>query len=199
MKIQNRVSDSAGGASVDKSSPKSRHESTPAQTSDPAADALAQYRVIVGQAASYDYGANDPDAAYRYALVRMRADYDVPALLLKQKGLSSGINIALVFQYDPDSEQVTRADGTLMEGIASAGGFRGSLFAAGDGNGILFTKLYSGTGMGSVSRITLNGNTLQNDMILEGNIMTDTNQAVKAIGKLKIDWHNIADLSDLTV
>lgn len=164
--------------------------------SDPVADALARYREIVGQAAAYDYGADDPTGAYRYALVRMGAGYDVPALLLEQD-TAFGISNVLVFQYEPDGGQVIQASGTMSEGVAQAGGYRGSLAAAADGDGILSTEFSSGSGMGSTSRITLNGNSLQSATLWEGNVVMDTDPTETEIGRLEIAWHDIADLGGL--
>lgn len=158
---------------------------------DPVAEALEQYRVIVGQASVFDYGAAEPTGNYRYALARMCTDHDVPALLLEQD-TTFGISNVLVFQYEPDSGEVIQPDGTMSEGAGQAGGYRGSLFAAGDGNGILSKEFYSGSGQGSASRVTLNGYSLQSTVLWEGNIFDDT-----APTGGEIDWHNISDLSGL--
>ena len=177
-------------------------EPTPAPTPkptpepDPLADALAQYREIAGQAASYDYGDVDPTGDYRYALVQMGAGYEVPALLLEQDTYF-GVSYVLVFQYEPDSGLTFRAGGTMSEGAASAGGYRGSLFAAGDGNGVLSTEFASGTGWGSTSRITLEGNSIWYSVLWEGYIFDDTDRTGEEIGFLEIDWHDITDLSVL--
>lgn len=177
--------------------PEPEPEPEPSQEPDPTADALAQYRVIVGQADTYDYGSVDaPTGAYRYALVRMQAGYDVPALLLEQD-TSFGISNVLVFQYEPDSGQVFQAGGTMMEGVAGGGGYRGSLFAAGDGNGILSTEFSSGNGMGSTSRVTLSGSTLQTVTLWEGNVYEDTDPTSEDPGTVEIGWHDIADLGGL--
>ena len=178
--------------------PEPTPEPTPNPTPepDPITDAMAQYRVIVGQAASYDYGAVDPTGTYRYALVQMRAGHKVPALLLEQD-TDFGISNVLVFQYEPDSRRAFLADGTMSEGAASAGGYRGSLFAAGDGNGVLSTEFSSGTGMGSTSRITLDGSSLRSAVLWEGNIF-DTNPIGEEVGFLEIDWHDVADISGLS-
>lgn len=168
----------------------------PSLAPNPAEDALAQYRAIVGQAASYDYGADDPTGTYRYALAQMQTDYDVPALLLEQD-TTFGISNVLVFQYEPEGGQVIACNGTMSEGVAQAGGYRGGLTAAADGNGILSTEFSSGSGMGSTSRVTLNGNSLQSTLLWEGNIFEDVNSAEEEIGSLELDWHDIADLSGL--
>lgn len=162
----------------------------------PLEQALDQYRVIAGQADAYDYGADDPTGAYRYALVRMGADFDIPALLLEQDTAFEISNV-LVFQYEPDSGQVIQSDGTMSEGMAQAGGYRGSLSAAGDGNGVLSTEFSSGSGMGSTSRVTLDGNLLQSTVLWEGNIYDDTDSIGEEIGYLEIDWRDASDLSGL--
>ena len=120
----------------------------------------------------------------------MQTGYDVPALLLEQD-TSFGISNVLVFQYEPNSGQVFQAGGTMMEGVASAGGYRGSLLAAGDGNGILSTEFSSGNGMGS------SGSALQTATLWEGNVYEDTDPTSEDPGTVEIGWHNIADLSGL--
>lgn len=93
--------------------------------------------------------------------------------------------------------QVIQFDGTMSEGGAQMGGYRGSLFAAGDGNGILSTEYYSRSGMSSTSRVTLNGNALQSTLLWEGNTFEDTDPIGDEIGYLEINWHDITDLSGL--
>ena len=177
--------------------PESTPEPEPEPEPDPVELALNQYRTIVGQADTYDYdSAGDPTGAYRYALVRMALENDVPALLLEQD-TTFGISYVLVFQYDTDRQSVLQADGTLMEGVGSAGGYRGNLSAAGDGNGLLSSEFSSGSGQGSTSRVTLAGATLQSEIIWEGNIFDDTDTVVKDIGSIDINWHDAAETSVL--
>ncbi len=159
--------------------------------------ALEQYRAIISQADTYDYDSVDePTGAYRYALVPMTPDADAPALLLEQD-TAFGISSILVFQYDTDSDSVLQAADTLSEGVGGVGGYRGSLSAAGDGNGLLSTEFSSGTGMGSTSRTTLDGDRLRSEVIWEGNIFDDTDTAADEIGFLDIDWHDIGDTAAL--
>lgn len=169
-----------------KPTPTPKPTSTPKPASDLLTEAMEQYNVIIGQAATYNYGANDPTGDYRYALVYMKSDADVPALLLEQD-TASFISYVLVFQYDSNSGKVTQVNGTMMEGTASAGGYRGGLSAAGDGNGVLSTEFNSGTGQGSTSRITLSGNSLQSIVVWEGMILDNTN----TISSKAIDWKDI--------
>lgn len=172
-------------------------EPDPEHDTTPMALALEQYRSIVGQADTYDYGSvDDPTGVYRYALVRMALEDTVPALLLEQD-TAFGISFVLVFRYDVDSGTVLQATGTLTEGVASAGGYRGSLSVAGDGNGLLSAEFSSGTGKGSTARVTLDGASLQSETIWEGIIGDGTDNTDAEIGYLEIDWHEITDLNGL--
>ena len=161
---------------------------------DPVELALEQYRTIVGQADTYDYtSADEPTGAYRYALVRMAPEDDVPALLLEQD-TTFGISSALVFSYDVDGKAVFQADDTLMEGEATMGGFRGSLAMMGDGNGIRALELSSGSGDMTISRVTLDGSTLVRETVWEGRI----DQMPDEMGSFtQIDWHDVSDTSAL--
>ncbi len=160
--------------------------------SDPIDEALEQYRTIISQADSYEYGGiSDLDlepAGYWYALVQMQPDDPVPTLLLKEDAEGwTFMSHTRVFQYDPDTKTVHQPTGAIMVGI------RGGLSMAGDGNGILDTEWSGGTGMGSVSRITLDGDSLNWETYWTGRIdlMPDS------ITFIKIEWHEIEDLSAL--
>lgn len=164
---------------------------------DPLADALEQYRAIAGQADTYDYdGADDPTGEYRYALVRMSPEDPLPTLLLEQD-TSFGISSVLLFRYDPDSRTVLPIAGTLQEGVAGAGGYRGSLSAAGDGYGLLSTEYSSGTGEGDISRVTLEGGSLRTEVLWEGFLFDDTDPVGDTVGYLEIDWHGVGDTGAL--
>lgn len=176
------------------SEPTSEPTSTPEPEPDPVELALEQYRTVVGQADTYDYGStDDPTGAYRYALVRMAPEDDVPALLLEQ-GTTFGVYHALVFDYDVDGKAVIQADGTLMEGEATMGGFRGSLAMMGDGSGIRALELSSGSGDMTISRVTLDGSALVRETAWEGRI----DQMPDEMGSFaQIDWHDVSDASAL--
>ena len=178
--------------------PEATDEPTPEPDPEPDSLTLAleQYRSIAGQADTYDYGSDDPTGAYRYALVRMAQEDTVPALLLEQD-TAFGISLVLVFQYDVGSGAVLQADGSLSEGVASAGGYRGSLSAAGDGNGLLSAEFSSGTGAASTYRVTLDGTMLQSEAVWEGTLGDGTDTTDTEIGYLEIDWHEIGDPSGL--
>lgn len=132
---------------------------------DPMELAFDAYRNIVSQADSYDYSGgygepNPPDATYYYALVPMSAGSDIPALLLSSYNEFFGLNYIRVFQYDAASGTVLEPEDVLMEGVATAGGFRGVLSMMDDGYGLNFYYGSSGSGEAAIERITLEGNEL---------------------------------------
>ena len=130
---------------------------------DPMELAFDAYRNIVSQADNYDYSGgygepNPPNATYCYALAAMSADSDIPALLLSCYNEFYGLNYIRVFQYDAESRTVLEPEEVLIEGVASAGGFRGVLSMMEDGYGLNLYYFSSGTGEAAVERITLEGN-----------------------------------------
>ena len=176
--------------------PAPTEEPTPEPTEepeDPAADALEQYRVIVGQADTYQYDPYaEPSGNYRYALVQMQPEDTIPTLLLEQE-TTDYLYYALVFRYDPQSKTVTQAEGSLMEGSSPIGGFRGGLAMQGDGNGIRVTEMSAGTGMTDIYRVTLDGNALKTEEQWSG--MMDSIPA--ELGFIEIEWHEVGDMVGL--
>lgn len=171
-----------------------KEDPMPGLGNDPVRLALEQYRRIVSQAGTYDYGSTDASGVYRYALVRMDPGYAVPALLLAQDD-TFGTSAILLFQYDVGSKTVIQAVSTMTEGVY--GSYRGSLSAAGDGKGLLSEEFSSGNGQGTVSRVTLDGDALRSEIIFEGFLFDDTNDPIKGIGAIKIEWHDVSDTSAL--
>lgn len=165
----------------------------------PADEALEQYRIIIGQADSYDYGQYaEPTQpwfkvdGYRYALVRMRSDDPVPTLLLKKEIMDTETSVASgyvrIFQYDPDTQTLRQPDEVINDG-----GIRGGLSMAGDGYGIFDLYWSGGTGEGSVNRITLGGDSLNRDIHWSGQIF----EMPDSITFIEIEWHETGDLSAL--
>ncbi len=166
---------------------------------DPIEESLEQYRTIISQADSYEYGeyaeANEPwleFVGYQYALVQMQPNDPVPTLLLGREIMDTELSVShsyvRIFQYDPDTKTVHQPTETIVDG-----GIRGGLSMAGDGYG--FFELYwsGGTGEGSVKRITLDGDSLNQETYWTGRIdlMPDS------ITFIDIEWHEIGDLSAL--
>ncbi|MDE7477019.1 MAG: sigma-70 family RNA polymerase sigma factor, partial [Lachnospiraceae bacterium] len=166
---------------------------------DPLDEALEQYRIIISQADSYDYGeyaeTNQPwqeFIGYRYALVQMRLDDSVPTLLLEREIMDTELSVSMyyarVFQYDLDTKTVHQPTESIADG-----GIRGGLSMAGDGHGIVSTGWSSGTGEGSVTRITLDEDSLNRDTFWSGQIF----EMPDSITFVEIEWHDIGDLSSL--
>lgn len=186
--------DQPGQQTEEPASPSPEPTPTPEPEPDPVELALEQYRTIVGQADTYDYGSiDDPTGEYKYALVRIAPEDTVPALLLEQ-GTTFGVYHVLVFQYDVDGKTVLQAADTLMEGEATMGGFRGSLALMGDGNGIRALELSSGSGDMTISRVTLDGSALVQETAWEGRFdqMPDEMNSF-----VQIEWHDVLDASAL--
>ena len=164
---------------------------------DPVADALAQYRAIVSQADTYDYDsyADEAEISYLYALVQMGPEDTVPTLLLEQisESFFGYFGYARVFQYDPETGSVHQPDDILMEGVASAGGYRGGLEMMGDGNGIRVMEMYSGTGETTLYRVTLEGDSLVHTVVWEGRF----DLMPESITAIAINWYAISETGGL--
>ena len=161
-------------------------------------EALEQYRAILQQAASYAYGAAIPGDEYRYALVQMYAGDWVPTLLLSQRDMDDpygGIENVRIFRYDPASKTVHQPEESLRTGVASAGGFRGSLSLDGDGAGLFYLTTSSGTGATTVDLVTLTpeGDTLHIDRQWEGRL----DQVPEELLFEEIGWYDQTDMSGL--
>ena len=170
--------------------PSSEPEREPEQN--PITDALAQYRTVIGQADTYDYGASpDGTISYQYALVRMQPGDAVPTLLLKKSGdgVLSELAYIRVFQYDPESGTMRQpANVTLSIGIEGTWIF--SIAMMGDGNGLQASEWSRGTGAETVYRVTLEGGSLVRTQVWAGTF-GDASEPASVL----IDWLDIADLS----
>ncbi len=159
------------------------------EETDPIGEALEQYRIIISQADTYEYGTAIPDletVGYRYALVQMQTDDPVPTLLLEkeEEGWTFAVSTR-VFQYDPDTKTVWQPAEAISSGI------RGGLSMAGDGDGMMTMQWSGGTGQGSVTRITLDGDSLNQDTCWTGRI----DQLPDSMTFIEIEWHEVGDPS----
>ncbi len=179
--------------SSDTSAVKATPSSVPAVPS-PVDEALAQYRIIIGQASSYQYDlyGDTPTGRYRYALVQMQPTTNsVPTLLLSQE--IETFYYTRVFQYDSITKTVHQPEESLMDGVALTGGYRSTLGLQGDGNGLMFTEWSSGTGEAHMSRVILNGDSLKTVEQWEGRI----DMIPDELDERAIPWHELSDLSAL--
>ncbi len=151
--------------------------------------ALEQYRVIVSQADTYEYGssAGTPTGNYRYALVMMAPDDPVPTLLLSQEDDMYFYHIR-VFQYDPETDSVFQPQEVLEEG-SGGGYYRASVAMEGDGNGIQVREISGGTGETELTRVTMDGDTLHQEQQWTGRM----DQIPAEMGTIEIEWHDIQD------
>ena len=120
-----------------------------------------QYSDILDNASSYDFGSvpSNKPRTYMYALVYMdSANPDIPQLLLKTE-YDYNVNTVKIFSFDKDTKQAYEVQNTkgIIEGVASAGGFRGSLTVDKDKNGLIAVSWASVSGDGFGYRYTLSG------------------------------------------
>lgn len=120
-----------------------------------------QYSEIIDNASSYDFGSvpSNDQRTYQYALVYMdSANPDIPQLLLKTE-YDFNVNTVKIFSFDKDTKQAYEVQNTgrILEGAASAGGFRGSLTVDSDKNGLIAVSWASVSGDGFGYRYTLSG------------------------------------------
>lgn len=155
--------------------------------------AMEAYREILVNADKYDYGASSDTEAlgYRYALVHMYSGDTVPTLLIAQSTVLN-IEYVRVFRYDTKtgtvSEPILQDDSAaLMQGEGSAGGFRGEIMLLNDGSGLCASQFYSGTGEGTMDRVTGEGDTLTLTALWSG-VITDAPDIAHSIG----DWRDLS-------
>ncbi len=172
-------------------------EETAGTTAPPEASAsdaaLEQYRAIINQASSYDYGENGgtPTGNYRYALVFMEPDDTVPALLLSQENSSFLYHVRL-FSYEPETGVMLQPEEVLEEG-AAGGYYRASLAREGDGYGLQLTAVSGGAGETQISRVTLSGETLKEEQQWSGRM----DQIPQELAGEEIHWYDSQDMTGL--
>ena len=133
---------------------------TPEPVQDSTTLAMEAYRDIVSQAASYDFSMghgepNPPDAAYSYALAPMCPGSDIPGLLLSCTDAAFGLSYTRIFQYDERSGSVWQPYAVMTTGVATAGGYRGSLCLMADGLGLYYYYGDAMTGEAYVECVTI--------------------------------------------
>lgn len=155
-------------------------------------EALEQYRIIIEQADSYDFGDEAfPNGTYEYALEYMHTGDPVPTLLLCQMGIDY-IDHVRVFYYDSEVGAILAPEEILMMGVGQTGGYRSGLDMMGDGDGIDMATV---AGMGreiSVYRVVRNGAKLTITLEWTGTI-DDSNPYA---GRREITWCSVSDMSN---
>lgn len=179
--------------------PESTPEPTPAPEPDSSAIAMDAYLNIISQASSYDFSGgygdpNPPDATYSYALVPVCPGSDIPGLLLSCTNSTLGMTDIRVFQYDEVSGTVWEPASVLTTGVATAGGYRGSLALMGDGNGLYYYYLYAMTGDSFLERVTIGDGIIHHEEVWSG-MVGDGGPTYLQGGE--ITWYDVADTTGL--
>lgn len=162
--------------------------------------AMEAYRDIVSQAASYDFSMghgepNPPDAAYSYALAPMCPGSDIPGLLLSCTDAAFGLSYTRIFQYDERSGSVWQPYAVMTTGVATAGGYRGSLCLMADGLGLYYYYGDAMTGEAYVECVTIEDELVYYSTQWSG-LLGDGTSPTYLQGS-EITWYDISDTTGL--
>lgn len=161
------------------------------QNSSEVIDALERYRDVLNNRYAYSFSYSEPAKIYQAALIKMEREDRVPTLLLLSEH-TEGVEYVYVFRYDPVSGIVHQANDALPQGVAFAGGFRGEVGLMADGDGIQLSHWSSGTGEGTIHRVTMDGSECHYTTELEGSIIGIELPA--ELVAAPIEWHDIGSL-----
>ena len=158
----------------------------------PQAEALEQYKLIISNAAGYDYYNGDLvlEGDYKYALVKLQENDSVQTLLLGAKTVGESYYIR-VFRYDPVTKTVHQPAEAIDEGMASRSVVTGVNMMA-NGNGIHWMSIVRGTGATDIYRVTLDGDVLRKELVYTGGFDAELPDEFKYV---EIEWHSTGDLS----
>ena len=157
---------------------------------DPLEEALEEYRNILANAGTYDFGEYAyPNGQYLYALEYMHTGDPVPTLLLCQLG-DDYIDHVRVFYYDVDSKTVLAPEEVITTGVAQAGGYRGGLSMMGDGNGLQIFEAGGMRGDIYISRAIRSENKLT--ITQEWSGFLDDNDQYRDSAR-EITWYGLSD------
>ena len=153
-------------------------------------EALDQYRIILANAANYDFGEYAyPNGDYLYALEYMHTGDPVPTLLLCQLG-DDYIDHVRVFYYDINSKTILAPEEVITTGVAQTGGFRGGLSMMGDGNGLQISEVGGMRGDIYISRAIRSENNLE--ITQEWSGFLDDNNPYGDNAR-EITWYELSD------
>ena len=156
------------------------------------AEALEQYKLIISNAAGYDYYNGDfpLEGDYKYALVKLQENDSVQTLLLGAKTVRESYYIR-VFRYDPGTKTVHQPAEVIDEGMVSRSVVTGVNMMA-DGNGIHWISTSRGDGETTLERVTLDGDVLRKELVYTGGFDAELPAEFKSV---EIEWHSTQDLS----
>ncbi len=188
--IQETTTPAVSETTVDESIVETTSEPETETPEDPIDESLEQYRIILANAATYDFGEYaHPNGDYLYALEYMHTGDPVPTLLLRQLG-DDYIDHVRIFYYDVDSQTILAPEEVITTGVAQTGGFRGGLSMMGDGNGLQIFEVGGMRGDIYISRAIRS----DNSMIItqEWTGFLDDNDPYRDNAR-EITWYNLSD------
>ena len=153
----------------------------------PNEEALEQYKLIISQASTYNFDMPETLSAtgnYKYALVQLQPSDPVQTLLLSKEAVDYSYYVRM-FQYDPNTKTVLQPSETIQEKTRV-------LTMMNDGNGFYMHSPFSGAGEFSISRITLEGDKLRDEIVYKGHFDDVIPDEFKAT---EIEWYSTGDLS----
>ncbi len=190
--VQETKPTAAPETTIEETAPEPTSEPETEIPDDPMDKALEQYRTIIANAETYDFGEYAyPNGKYLYALEYMEEADPVPSLLLCQCG-DDYIDHIRVFYYDPSINSIIAPAETLEAGVAQTGGFRGGLGMMESGGGICSTAVNGMRGDIYVSRTTRSGKHLVTEEVWTGHMEQEDPTQPKS---REIIWYDISDLS----
>lgn len=179
--------------------PEPTPEPTLAPKPDSTALAMDAYLNIISQASSYDFSggygdSNPPDATYSYALVSICEYSAVPGLLLSCYNPTFGLTYTRVFQYDEASGTVWEPTSVMTTGVASAGGYRGSLSLMADRIGLYYTYMNGMIGDATIEWVTIDGGIIFYSTEWVGTMGEDSPTYLQGG---EISWYDVYDTAGL--
>lgn len=138
---------------------------------------------------------------YSYALVNMN-DSDIPQLIVAQNNNEYGLSYIKVFHSNDNFTKALTSDEVIQIGVASAGGFRGSLTQNENLNGLDYITFSSGTSQGFkeeiVASVDKDNLLLQRDLVWEGLISELPNANTSDVDFIDInDRSKLQDLASI--
>ncbi|MFR4999240.1 MAG: hypothetical protein ACLUCU_02000 [Slackia sp.] len=127
--------------------------------------------------------------------------FEAPLLLLRASGPAdtwNGIEFVKVLSYAADGEEPLVYEGSLEQGVAGVGGYRGSLAASASGDGIIATEASAGMGNMSVDRVVPDEKTgtLSRTVMHRGTVGEDSAcGALASFEQREISWTTADDAS----
>lgn len=159
------------------------------------AAAIEAYRDVLADVGSLppfmEEGPSSPTGTYQYSIVTLQPG-EGPSMLLGQEW-SDGFVLVRVYYFDQESSMMyVTEDDYLISGVAMAGGYRGGMGLAADGNGLVQYDVMGGTGEADDTRYNREGNSL-----VESEHVDHTLGDGAGIDSVGIDWYDSNDTSAL--